>query len=61
MYWDGEKEPSVQVPLGDFFGVGFGKEVEFKSFLLEMFPASGNNRSALNCYFPMPFHLLPDL
>ncbi len=56
MYWDDEQEPSVQAPLGDFFGVGFGKEVEFKSFALEMFPASGNNHSALNCYFPMPFH-----
>ena len=24
IYWDGEKEPSVLVPLGDFFGVGHG-------------------------------------
>ena len=22
MYWDGQAEPSVRVPLGDFFGVG---------------------------------------
>ena len=26
MYWDEEKEPSVEVPLGDFFCCGFGKE-----------------------------------
>ena len=39
MYWDGESNPSAQSPLGDFFGVGFGKEMEFKSFPLEMFPA----------------------
>src|SRR5262245_64482279 len=25
MYWDGEKAPSVEVPLGDFFGAAFGK------------------------------------
>jgi hypothetical protein len=24
MYWDGEATPSVEAPLGDFFGVGFG-------------------------------------
>ena len=24
MYWDGEKDPSVEVPLGDFFGAGLG-------------------------------------
>ena len=24
MYWDGEEEPSVEVPLGDFFGLGHG-------------------------------------
>lgn len=24
IYWDGEREPSVLVPLGDFFGVGHG-------------------------------------
>jgi hypothetical protein len=54
-YWDNEPEPSVEVPLGDFFGVGFAKEKEFISFLLEMFPAGGENRPALNCYIPMPF------
>ena len=24
MYWDGEENPSVEVPLGDFFCCGFG-------------------------------------
>ena len=24
IYWDGEREPSVEAPVGDFFGVGFG-------------------------------------
>ncbi|WP_420491430.1 DUF2961 domain-containing protein [Neobacillus drentensis] len=22
MYWDGEENPSVRVPFGDFFGIG---------------------------------------
>ena len=26
MYWDGETEPSVEVPIGDFFGTGFEYE-----------------------------------
>lgn len=25
MYWDDEKEPSVEVPVGDFFAMGWGK------------------------------------
>ena len=24
-YWDNEKEPSVEVPVGDFFGMGWGE------------------------------------
>lgn len=31
MYWDGESEPSVEVPLGDFFGAAFGKPARFVS------------------------------
>ena len=30
-YWDGEEEPSVLVPLGDFFGVGHARTVNFSS------------------------------
>src|ERR1035438_3601338 len=26
MYWDGETDPSVEVPIGDFFGTGFEYE-----------------------------------
>jgi hypothetical protein len=29
MYWDGEEEPSVLAPLGDFFGVGHARTVNF--------------------------------
>ncbi|HON50701.1 MAG TPA: DUF2961 domain-containing protein [Candidatus Sumerlaeota bacterium] len=54
-YWDDETSPSVEVPLGDFFGVGFGQERNMKSAMSEMFPAGGENHSALNCYWQMPF------
>jgi len=49
MYWDGEKDPSVQVPLGDFFGVGFSEYRHFSSLLIGM--TSGGYYS----YIPMPF------
>ncbi|MCC7353893.1 MAG: DUF2961 domain-containing protein [Anaerolineae bacterium] len=52
MYWDGEREPSVLVPLGDFFGVGHALTTNFVSLPLVMAPRDG---SSLNCYFPMPF------
>src|SRR5882724_4662668 len=25
MYWDGESSPSVETPIGDFFGLGLGE------------------------------------
>ncbi len=52
MYWDGETEPSVLSPIGDFFGNGWGEKYNFISLPLAVAPKSGN---ALNCYFPMPF------
>lgn len=51
-YWDGEAEPSVVVPLGDFFGMGHGETANFWSLPLVMAPSNG---AGLNCYFPMPF------
>ncbi len=55
MYWDGETEPSVEVPIGDFFGTGF--EVEDgrqKYHSWWSLPITVQDR-ALNCYFEMPF------
>ncbi len=51
IYWDGEKNPSVQCPLGDFFGVGFGRSVPFTSLPVRV-TSDGRGR---NCYWPMPF------
>lgn len=52
MYWDGEQEPSVHVPLGDFFGMGHAETRTFWSLPLVMAPSNG---LGLNSYFPMPF------
>ena len=52
MYWDGEENPSAEVPLGDFFGMGHGMSRNFVSAPLQMSPQGG---SGLNCWWPMPF------
>ena len=50
MYWDGESTPSVEAPIGDFYGLGLGTYVNWESQMLSV----GSSR-AMNCYFPMPF------
>src|ERR1700761_6263275 len=40
-YWDGEKEPSVEVPLGDFFGMGKNKYAPIHSIPVTVNPANG--------------------
>lgn len=50
LYWDGEKEPSVEVPLGDFFGNGWGSFARISSL-----PVAVNPGRAFNCYWEMPF------
>jgi len=52
MWWDGEQSPSVEVPVGDFFGMGHGICTDFVSFPLQMSPEGGKG---FNCFFPMPF------
>ncbi len=52
MWWDHETEPSVQAPIGDFFGCGHGKRVDFTSAPLQMSPQGGKG---FNCWWPMPF------
>ena len=42
----------MEVPLGDFFGVGFGLRRNFVSLPLQMSPEDG---AGFNCWFPMPF------
>ncbi len=50
--WDDEADFSIDVPLGDFFGMGHAQTVNFSSLPLQMSPADGR---AFNCWFPMPF------
>ncbi len=51
-WWDGESSPSVEAPIGDFFGVAFGLRRNFASLPLQMSPEDGKG---MNCWFPMPF------
>jgi hypothetical protein len=51
MYWDGEANPSVESPIGDFFGIGHGMSVPYSS---EPVAVSSDGRGR-NCYWPMPF------
>ncbi len=50
MYWDSETEPSVEVPLGDFFCMGWGRYAQVSSQ-----PVTVNPGSAFNSYWVMPF------
>ena len=49
-YWDDETTPSVEVPVGDFYCLGWGKFAPVTSLAIVANPGSG-----LNCYWPMPF------
>ena len=50
MYWDGDTNPSVECPIGAFFGVGFGEQKDYISMPLD------ETSGGYNCYWPMPFH-----
>ncbi len=50
IYWDGQEQPSVECPVGDFFACGWGKYAQVSSL-----PVCVNPGSALNCYWEMPF------
>ncbi len=49
-WWDGEPTPSVEAPIGDFFGLGLGEYFVYQSALLTVASVK-----ALNAYFQMPF------
>jgi hypothetical protein len=50
MYWDDEATPSVEAPVGDFFGLGLGQY-----FLYQSTPLAVSPDKALNSFFQMPF------
>lgn len=50
MYWDGETEPSVEVPLGEFFGIGFGMRRNYCCAVLCMNPDNGRGKNSMYRY-----------
>ena len=50
VFWDDEETPSIECPVGDFFGMGWGKYAPLNSI-----PVCVNPGSAFNCYWEMPF------
>ena len=57
-WWDGEPEPSVCAPVGDFFGLGHARPYTYQC---AAFSTSCNHDGApgegvaMNCWLPMPF------
>ncbi len=49
-YWDDSPNPSIEVPLGDFFCNAWEKRTNIVSIPINVNPCGG-----FNCYFPMPF------
>jgi hypothetical protein len=50
IYWDGETTPSVETPIGDFFGLGLGVYHNWNSEMLSVGSIRG-----MNSFFPMPY------
>ncbi len=51
VYYDGSRTPSVDAPVGDFFGVGHGYERNVNSIMTR----NASFGRARNSYWPMPF------
>ena len=50
IYWDDQAQASVECPLGDFFGLGWGQFAQVSSM-----PIAVNPNNGLNCFWRMPF------
>jgi hypothetical protein len=48
VFWDDETQPSIQVPLSDFFGAIGGRTIDYQSALMQI------NHSCFMSYLPMP-------
>jgi hypothetical protein len=49
-YWDDQEQPSIECPVGDFFGMGWGVFAPLSSLAVCVNPGS-----AFNSYWQMPF------
>jgi hypothetical protein len=50
IFWDGNKFPSVESPIGDFYGLGHGKYYYFNNPVQAIGTVNG-----MNAFWPMPF------
>ncbi len=51
MYWDGEANPSVASPIGDFFGLGNNRYYQYACLPIQI-----GTQNGLNCFWRMPFN-----
>jgi hypothetical protein len=49
-WWEGQEHPSIECPLGDFFGNAHGKVMGYQSAVHSVGP-----KGAFNIWLPMPF------
>lgn len=49
IYWDDATEPSIQIPIWDFFGAFGHKTIDYQSLPMQI------NHHCYMCYLPMPF------
>jgi hypothetical protein len=56
-YWDGSDEPGVEVPFGDFFGLGQERPRFYTSLMITVNPGDMGvfGTFGFNSYFPMPY------
>jgi hypothetical protein len=50
VYWDGQEQPSIEVPIGDFFCCSWNERQKILAIPINVNPSGG-----MNCYFAMPF------
>lgn len=49
-WWEGQEHPSIECPVGDFFGMAHGKVTPYCSAVHSVGPSAG-----MNLWLPMPF------
>lgn len=56
MYWDGMEYPSVEAPIGDFFGIGHAQLAPLNTAVFSVSSSEFlGTKAGMNCYWPMPF------
>lgn len=50
-YWEGQEHPSIECPVGDFFGFAHSKVTGYQSAVHSLGPKAG-----MNIWLPMPFN-----